>query len=67
VKINPPPEEFFDVEFREAYRRWQQREEKRDAEKTTSHNRLLIENGDHELEALVTALEQGWKENEGRS
>lgn len=44
----------------EAYRRWQKREEAKDALVTSAHNRLVIENGDPEIEAAVQALEQGW-------
>jgi len=47
---------------RRAYRRWQRREEARDQADCACHNRLLIENGDPELEVVVSALEQGWKE-----
>lgn len=54
------PDLFFDDLAREAYRHWQKREEAKDAAKTSAHNRLVIENGDPEIEAAVQALEQGW-------
>jgi hypothetical protein len=50
-----------------AYRRWQQNEEAKDADKTVAHNRLLVENGDPELDHVIGALEQGWREDQGRS
>lgn len=53
---------FFDDLAREAYRRWQRREEANDNKDDAAHNRLLIENGDPELERVIAALEQGWTE-----
>jgi hypothetical protein len=54
------PDLFFDDVAREAFRRWQRKEEAKDAGETADHNRLLIENGDPEMEEVIAALEQGW-------
>lgn len=60
------PELFVDDLAREAYRRWQREEEERDSVRVARHNRLVIENGDPELDVVISALEQGWNENGGR-
>ena len=44
----------------EAYRLWLEREELRDLEQVARRNRRLIENGDPECEAVISALETGW-------
>lgn len=54
------PEIFFTDEARAAYRRWQEREEKKDTLAQAEHNALVIETGDPEMEQLIAALEQGW-------
>ncbi|MBS0234829.1 MAG: hypothetical protein JSR99_15240 [Proteobacteria bacterium] len=65
--LNKPDQpDFFDEIARKAYRRWQTTEEKKDATETAGHNRLLIENGDPELEQVICALEQGWRNDGGR-
>jgi hypothetical protein len=46
----------------EGYRRWQKREEGKDNQAQSAHNKLIIENGDPEMEQAVAALEQGWLE-----
>lgn len=56
------PELFFDDLDREAYRRWLRDAEERDSVRVARHNRLVIENGDPELDEVIAALEQGWKE-----
>lgn len=56
------PELFFDDLAREAYRRWQKEEEERELARVARHNQRVIENGDPELEVVISALEQGWKE-----
>lgn len=45
-----------------AFLRWQLREERKDGLSQARHNKLVVENGDPETEAAVTALEQGWKD-----
>ncbi len=62
---NNQPDPFFEDLGREAYQRWQERQEAKDKETQTAHNKLVIENGDPELEAAISALEQGWRD-EGR-
>lgn len=54
------PDWFFDELGREVFRRWQKKEEAKDAAEVAAHNTLLIENGDPELEEVIAALEQGW-------
>jgi hypothetical protein len=44
------------------FRRWQRREENRDRREQAHFNKLVIENGDPECEAVIAALEEGWKE-----
>ncbi len=57
---------FFDELAREAYRRWQMREEDKDGQAQAAHNKLIIENGDPECEKVIAALEKGWLEDQGR-
>ncbi|WP_414463388.1 hypothetical protein [Hyphomicrobium sp. DY-1] len=53
---------FFDDIGREAYRRWQKREEVKEDAVRKEHNRLVIENHDPEMELMIAALEEGWRE-----
>jgi hypothetical protein len=62
-RIAPPDDDFAEWANR-SFLRWQRCEEKKDGLSQARHNKLIIENGDPETEAAVTALEQGW--NEGR-
>ncbi|MBS0232545.1 MAG: hypothetical protein JSR99_03555 [Proteobacteria bacterium] len=57
-----PPDDFFTEQGREAYRRWQQGQEREDAFARSAHSKLIIENGDPECEKVIAALEQGWSE-----
>ncbi len=57
------PDLFFDELGREAYRRWQRRQEANDNNAQAAHNKLVIENGDPECEKVIAALEQGWLES----
>lgn len=55
--------DLFFVEIgREAFRRWQRREDAKEAAEVVAHNKLLIESGDPEMEQVISALEQGWLE-----
>ena len=56
-----PPDFYYD-HLQEVYRRWQKREETKDANEDAAHNRLVIENGDPECEKVIAALEQRWIE-----
>lgn len=60
-RISPPDTDFEEWANR-AFLRWQLREERKDALTHARHDKAIIENGDPETEAAVTALEQGWKE-----
>lgn len=56
------PELPFDDFEPEVYRRWQKHEEVKDDQVQSARNKLIIENGDPEMEQVVAALEQGWRE-----
>lgn len=57
-----PPDEDFEEWANRAFLRWQLREEKKDGLLQARYNKLIIETGDPETEAAVTALELGWRE-----
>lgn len=50
----------------DAYRRWQEQVELAELERVARYRRGVIEQGDPECEAVVSALEEGWAASRAR-
>lgn len=60
------PQELVKTFDGDAYRRWQEQVELAELERVARYRRGVIEQGDPECEAVVSALEEGWAASRAR-